>query len=217
MDLGQVNAYRMLHIDNIPHVLTYGLTHKDSIHSNPNFVSIGDASLISNRCNRQVNVDNGDMVNTIEKIILGEYMPFYFGIKMPMLFVVQRGGNFVEKAVRPDDIVYVVCSVKLIVESNRMFYFSDGHATDSLTTFYTKDSVEVLPQILDWPAIKRSYWGGQDNLNLKRKKQAEFLVKGDVPLNCIIGYGCYSSASKQRLIEFGIHEQLIKIIPQAYY
>ncbi len=48
MNLGQVNIYRILHIENIPHVLANGITHKESPKANPAFVGIGDVSLISN-------------------------------------------------------------------------------------------------------------------------------------------------------------------------
>ncbi|MEM8968889.1 MAG: DUF4433 domain-containing protein, partial [Bacteroidota bacterium] len=172
MEVSRINVYRMTHIENIPHILKYGITHKDSPNSNPNFVTIGDLSLINTRSSKQVSVDNGVFFHTIQTITLGNFIPFYFGIKMPMLYVIQNGGNFVEKATSAESIIYVVCSVQRIIESNLPYYFSDGHATDILTTFYNEDKVTDLPSILDWEAIKNSYWGGQDNLNTIRKKQA---------------------------------------------
>jgi len=199
MNLGQVNIYRILHIENIPHVLANGVTNKDSPNANPNFIGIGDVSLIGNRNTRQVSVDNGNTFNTIETITLGHFTPFYFGVKMPMLYVIQQGGNFVEKANKPEDIIYVACSVQSIANSNTSYYFSDGHATDLLTTFYNKDKISELPQIVDWTAVKTSYWGGQENLNVKRKKQAEFLVSGDISAEFIVGYVCYNNSSKENM------------------
>jgi hypothetical protein len=63
--MGKINKaiYRMTHIENIPHILKYGITHRKSINSNPNFVNIGDLSLIENRENKSVIVDNGDFLN----------------------------------------------------------------------------------------------------------------------------------------------------------
>ena len=217
MNLDQIKIYRILHIKNIPHVISKGITHKDSPDANSNFVEIGDVSLINKRNTKKVNVDNGNTFNTIETITLGDFTPFYFGVKMPMLYVIQHGGNFVEKASKPGDIVYVACSVKLIINSDLVYYFSDGHATDSFTTFYNREEINQLPNIVDWTAIKTPYWGGQVNLNIKRKKQAEFLVKGDVPPNFIIGYGCFNDIAKQKLVESGVDEQLVKVIPNAYY
>ncbi|MEQ8239273.1 MAG: DUF4433 domain-containing protein [Cyclobacteriaceae bacterium] len=164
-----------------------------------------------------MNIDNGNTFNTIETITLGDFTPFYFGVRMPMLYVIQQGGNFVEKANKPDDIIYVACSVQSLVNSNLTYYFSDGHATDFLSTFYNKDEINQLPQIVDWTAVKEPYWSGQENLNIKRKKQAEFIVNGDIPPNFIIGFGCYNDSTKQKLIEFGVNDQLVKVIPNAYY
>jgi len=136
---------------------------------------------------------------------------------MPMLFVAQNGGNFVEKPTPAEDIIYIGSSLKNIIENGNEFYFSDGHATDMFTTFFDKSKINELVNIVDWTAIKSSYWGGADNLNLKRKKQAEFLVLGDIAVKHIIGFGCYNDQAKNRLTAVGIDEKKIKIIPKAYY
>lgn len=65
MNLEQVNIYRIIHIENIPHILINGVNHKDSENSDPHFVGIGDISLINNRSTRQISVDNGDTFNAI--------------------------------------------------------------------------------------------------------------------------------------------------------
>ena len=162
-----------------------------------------------------MNVTNGN-TNTIESITLGDFIPFYFGVKMPMLYVVQRGGNFVENATKPENIVYVACSVQAIVDSNLLYYFSDGHAADFLSTFYNKFKINQLPQIVDWDSVKKSYWAGDENQDVKRKKQAEFLVKGDIPRDFIIGLVCYNDTAEQKLKKFGVNNP-IKVIPKAYY
>ena len=37
------------------------------------------------------------------------------------------------------------------------------------------------------------------------------------PPNFIIGYGCFNDIAKQKLVESGVNEQLVKVIPNAYY
>lgn len=218
MDLADIKVYRMIHIDNTPHALQYGITHKNSPNKNPNFITIGDVSLIDTRSNKQVQVDNGDFMNFDAPIItLGAFIPFYFGIKMPMLYVMQHGGNFVEKPTSASNIIYLACSVSEILKKKSNCYFSDGHAIDSLTTFYDFQEIPNLPKILDWQAIKAPYWAGQENLNLKRKKQAEFLSPYDLSPEVIIGFGCYDNSAKKKLIGFGINEENIRVIPNAYY
>ena len=216
MNLEKINIYRITHIQNIPHILKYGITHKNSSNSNPDFRAIGDSSLINTRNNKLVNITNGAS-KIIATITLGDYIPFYFGVKMPMLYVIQHGGNFVPEATNAEDIVYIACSVKKIYNLGYEFYFSDGHATDFLTTFYDKNKINDLNTILDWKAIKAPYWGGEKNLDIKRKKQAEFLVKGDVLPETIIGYVCYNDTAYKKLTNLGIAKEIIKIKPNIYF
>jgi hypothetical protein len=201
----------MTHIENIPHILQYGIVHHSSPNNNSNFVPIGDKSLIDYRSTNIVFVRN-------KTIILGDFIPFYFGVRMPMLYVIQHGGNFVEKARKAEEIVYIAVSLKKIVENNFLFYFSDGHATDFLTTFYDSKDIDKLPSIIDWNAVKSQYWAGDGiETDLKRRKQAEFLVKEDIPTSFIIGFACYNDTAKSKLISFGINENTIRIFPNAYY
>jgi len=134
-----------------------------------------------------------------------------------MLYVTQQGGNFVERATDPVNIIYLGCSLSKIISAKLNFYFTDGHATDMLTSFYDKSKINELDNIIDWEAVKSSYWGGVENLNIKRKKQAEFLVSGDLSPDLIVGFGCYNEKAKTKLISLGVIEDKIKIIPQAYY
>ena len=56
-----------------------------------------------------------------------------------------------------------------------------------------------------------------DNLDIRRKKQAEILLADDVPANLLAGFVCYSEETKHRLIDIGIDEKKIIVYPQAYY
>jgi len=57
VELDNVKLYRITHIENIPHILQYGITHKDSVNKNPEYRNIGDLSLIETRKNKTVIVD----------------------------------------------------------------------------------------------------------------------------------------------------------------
>jgi len=218
MDFSNISVYRMTHIDNIEHILEYGITSKNSINKNPNFKNIGDSSLIENREFKEVKV--GLMVDYLinpRTIILGDFIPFYFGVKMPMLFVSQKGGNFTEEVTAPNNIIYLKCSLIKLISFKKEYYFTDGHANDKLTTYYDSSKINELLNIIDWEAINKKYWAGNENLLLKRKKQAEFLIKGDLPLDVISEYGCYDEKSKEFLVELGISSNTIKVVPNAYY
>ncbi len=211
MSIDKICLYRMTHIDNIPHVLQYGIVHRSSPNRSSCFVSIGDKSLIDYRNTKSVFVGS-------KTIVLGDFIPFYFGVRMPMLYVIQHGGNYVEKARKAEEIVYVVVPLKEIVESGSLYYFSDGHATDSLTTFYDANDIKELPSIIDWDAVKSRFWSGDGiETDIKRRKQAEFLVKEDLPANSIVGFVCYNDNAKSKLVSYGIVENIIKVFPNAYY
>lgn len=212
--LKNIELFRMTHIDNIPHILTHGITHKSSKNANPVYITIGDKSLISTREQKQVNVTNGED-KIIKTIILGDFIPFYFGLKMPMLFVIQNGGNFTKKT-PPSKIIYIVCLLEKLVELNNIeYYFCDGHATDNLTTFYDRDCIQQINHILDWNFIRSQYWGEEENLEVKRKKQAEFLVKGDLPVEVIEYFICYDEMAEEKLKNFGVKS--IQKDKNAYY
>lgn len=72
-------AFRILHIDNMPHVMKYGLVHNDSPFASDSFVPIGDMSVMDARSTKQL--PDGSF--------LSEYIPFYFGPRSPMLYNIQ--------------------------------------------------------------------------------------------------------------------------------
>ena len=214
MQIENIYLYRMTHIENIPHILKYGITHQHSVNKNPNYRSIGDVTLISTRKEKVINVETegGE-----RQITLGDYIPFYFGIKMPMLYVIEHGGNFVPNPVPPAEIVYIVCKLTEMLKEQTEYYYTNGHATDNLTTFYGKDKIAEIAENVNWDAVKTRYWGGEENLRIKAQKQAEFLVKDDVPAKFLSWILCFDENSRQKLIEMGAETEKIKIYPKAYY
>jgi hypothetical protein len=81
----------MVNISNIPHILRYGIAHKNSVYADMGYVPIGNVSLIDVRSSKRVIVNNGDVFSNYGEIVLGDYIPFYFGVRMPMLYAIQHG------------------------------------------------------------------------------------------------------------------------------
>src|SRR5690554_470007 len=102
-NLDRIYLYRITHIENIPHIIQNGFTHASSPNANHDFVPIGDRSLIATRHSFMLN--NGRL--------LGAYIPFYFGPRTPMLFVVQRGYNAVAPTPRSILVIALVLFRKL--------------------------------------------------------------------------------------------------------
>jgi hypothetical protein len=205
-DLTKTYLFRMTHIDNIEHVLGYGITHSTSVNSNALFVPIGDGSLISTR-SRYI-LSNGKP--------LGDYIPFYFASRTPMLYVVQHGFNMVAPT-HPEKIIYCVTSIQRIIDLDLDYVFTDGHAVDSFSSLYYPADVNNIDAVLDWGAVKAKYWRDENDLDLKRRKEAEFLVLGDIEVSAILGYVVYNEKAQKQLLDLGINEAKIKINSNYYF
>lgn len=101
-----------------------------------------------------------------------------------MLYVMQKGFNMVTPT-DPENIVYCVTSVKKIIDLNLDFVFTDGHAVDSYSGQFSKNDIQNIDTILDTDAINARYWNDENDLDKKRRKEAEFLVLGDIDSNAI--------------------------------
>ncbi|HOY05179.1 MAG TPA: DUF4433 domain-containing protein [Saprospiraceae bacterium] len=196
----------MLHIKNVAHVQQYGITHSSSPIANPDYIPIGSGSLIGSRS--QFRMPNGKT--------LGAYIPFYFGTRMPMLYVIQRGFNMVP-AVPPEKIVYCVSTVQKIIDHNLPFIFTNGHAVDGFTSFFEEKDVENIDSLIDKNAILSKYWKQENDNDLKRRKEAEFLVAADIPPQAIVCWLVYNQAAKDELLHKGLNESLILVKPDHYF
>lgn len=204
--LNRKYLFRMTHIENIPHILQFGITHSSSQNANPNYISIGDSGLINTR--NLTLLENGRC--------LGDYIPFYFWYKMPMLYVIQKGFNDLN-TVNVEEIVYCISTVQKIIDSRLEFVFTDGHAVNRFSSMYTSNEIKNIDKILDIKAIKAKYWNDGNDLDKKRRKEAEFLVLGDIPESVIQAYVTYNTDIKNRLTTLGINADKISVKPDFYF
>lgn len=199
-------AFRMVHIKNIPHILQYGIVRKDSPNANPEYVPIGDATVIRTRQNKRATDDTP----------LSEYIPFYFGPRSPMLYVIQHGYNGV-KHYPPSEIVYCVVKIEDITNSGIDCCFTDGHAINAATSFYAKSQLPELNTFVKYEDVFREHWSASDyGDEVKRKKEAELLIKDDIPVQYIDSFVVYHKEVRQRLVEMGV-TQPIYVSSQFYY
>jgi len=205
-DLSKTYLFRMTHIENIPHILQHGITHPSSRNANPDFVPIGDRTLISTR--------NDFLLNNGRR--LGEYIPFYFGIRTPMLYVIQMGFNMVTPT-PAENIVYCITSVQKIIELQLDFVFTNGHAVDCFTTQYTPEDINNIDNIIDRKAVMAKYWRDDNDLDLKRRKEAEFLVLGDIATDGLLGFLVYNQNALNRMIDFSADTEKVHIKSSFYF
>ena len=147
---------------------------------------------------------------------IGDYIPFYFGPRSPMLYVIQHGYNGVQR-VEPEEIVYCVIKLDDLITDGIECLFTDGHALSFLTSFYTKDYLVNIDRIVNFADVYSSQWNLEEDRDLKRRKEAELLIKDDLPAKYIKGYVVYNEKARQSLIEKGIIGNLIAVMPNYYF
>lgn len=200
-----VYAYRMTHIDNIPYILEKGFVLPTSPDASPTYVSIGDVSVIAKR--REENVLG---------ITLSNFIPSYFGPRSPMLYVIQCGGNGVERR-KPEEIVYCVVKIEDLIGINVNGLFTDGHALDVLSTFYPCSELANVNSYVRMEDVYEMYWKNDEgDLDLKRRKEAELLIEDCLPPELIAGLIVYNEATKSKLENMGVKRRII-VVPTFYF
>lgn len=198
-------VFRLTHIDNIKYIMSKGLVRASSPLRDENYVSIGDVQVIQVRKDRK-----------FQGYQLSDFMPFYFGPRSPMLYVIQHGYNGVRK-VKPEDIVYCVVRIEDIIKNDIDCIFTDGHALSSLTNYYYKSSLANLNNIVNYDDVYSTFWNIEDDPDLKRRKEAELLINEDLPAQYIRGIVVYNDKAKEYLINLGVAAELIVVMPGYYF
>jgi len=165
--------YRIIHIQNVEYILRNGIYTNGHIKRDPNYVNIGDTQLIAHRNDHPVKLEGYGN--------LGDYVPFYFGPHSPMLYKIRTGNGVTQFP--QSDIVYFIVNAQSLIHEEVRFVFTNGHAKNNFTEFYT--DLNDLSEI-DWEVVYLRKWNNTiDNMDRMRRKQAEFLIHGHVPINLI--------------------------------
>lgn len=185
VNIDELLVYRIIHVNNLAYILKNGIYYRNSDQMDPNYVNIGNTEIISRR--DTVEVITGGMVN--------DYVPFYFGMRSPMLLNIVTGYGV---PILPQaDIIYICCTVGTLIKLP-VWCYTDGNAAVKVTTFYT--DINQINE-LDWVSIYAERWqNGTDNdSDRKRKKHAEFLVRGHVPKHNICKIIVCTEAARLRV------------------
>ncbi|MDD5024855.1 MAG: DUF4433 domain-containing protein [Methanoregula sp.] len=113
---------------------------------------------------------------------LNDYVPFFLGSRPPMIIAIAKG-SVTDYHGTQREIIYIVSSTQKIVDAGCTWCFTDGHAVEAMTEYY--NDLQSLEE-LDWDAIGAfDFRPTADDPDKYRKKQAEFLVHGNVPWRCV--------------------------------
>jgi hypothetical protein len=180
--------FRITHVSNVAWILANGLHCSSSAHSDPNYVPIGNAEIITRRATRVVPVAPGGT--------LSDYVPFYFTPYSPMLYNIKTGRIGVNQ--RPmSEIAILVSSLPEVQKQGIPFVFTDRHAVLETAEFHnTPDRLDRI----DWPRLQaRDFKRDPDDPGKFERYQAEALIHRHVPVTAILGIICYTSEERNKI------------------
>lgn len=187
------SIYHISHMRNLGRIIAEGGLHCDRTAQNMKSVTIGHAHIKERRLQRPVAVGPRGTV--------GDYVPFYFAPRSPMLYAISRGAvqGYVEGQ---SPVIYVCSTAEAVNEAGLRWVFTEGHADMVFTDFF--DDLRDLDKI-DWDLMGSRYWYDTDeDPDRKRRRQAEFLVHQFFPWELVSYIGVYDQTAAEaigRLIE----------------
>jgi hypothetical protein len=165
----QILIYHITDIENLPGILADDGLHSDAVMAQGNPTVIGHNHIKERRLTQIT-------VPCCNNRFVGEFVPFYFCPRSPMLYAINQGATG-----RPlgcqKTIVHLVSNVGVAVGLGQEWAISDGNAGAFHTSF---DADLRALEDLNWQAIRARSWQGRTH-----EKSAEFLVADFFPWNCI--------------------------------
>jgi hypothetical protein len=184
-----IYLYHLTSVDNLPSIVEEGgLKSKNRLaREQDSYRNIAYNHIQERRAKRVVPCAAGGCLH--------DYVPFYFGPRAPMLYVINEGRvEGYDGGQEP--LVHLVTKVQLIKDEGLDFAFSDRHAVLKYANFY--DEVTALDQV-DYDLMRERYWHDTDqHPQRKERRQAEFLVHGFVPFGLIGAIGVINESIKEK-------------------
>ena len=201
--------FRITHISNIPWILDHGLASKNSGIVDPDFIAIGNPDLIARRASRAIPIPPGGM--------LSDYIPFYFTPYSPMMLNITTGYGGITQRTNAE-IAILVSSLYRVAELGGESLFTDRHAYLEAANFYS-DPKELTK--VDFALIQTKDFKRDSNDPSKGERyQAEALIKDNVPVDAIIGIGCFAEAQERSIsMELRLRDMAIPVYarPNWYF
>ena len=200
----------MTHLDNLGAILAAGGLRATAqlLASGAAFTNIAYGSIQAQRAAKQVPCGPGGCLH--------DYVPFYFTKRSPMLYTISRGNVPCEGG--QDAIVHMVSTAQRVAAGGCHFAFSDGHGIMAYSHFF--DDLAHLCEV-DWDVIRSTYWSDTpENPDRKRRKQAEFLVHGSLPLARLNGIVVRTPAARDQVVALLSQTTFsteVVVRPQWYY
>ncbi|SDD94058.1 protein of unknown function [Rhodospira trueperi] len=177
--------FRIMHRDNVAWTVANGFHCRNSALADPGFVPIGNPDLIEHRRDMPIPIPPCG--------VLGDYIPFYFTPRSPMLYNIRTGHRGIRKRANAEIVVAVACLHDLL-DRAIPFVVSDRHAYLATASF--SSGLDGL-QSLDWAALQASdFRRDPENPEKFERYQAEALIHRHLPANGLRGWVCFDDDAK---------------------
>jgi len=200
----QMPIYHITDVVNLRNVLADGGLYSDAVMAQRNPTVIGYSHIKQRRLS-QIRVP------CCNNLFVGEFVPFYYCPRSPMLYTINRGNTGRPLGCQAT-IVHLVSNVGAAVGLGQAWAISDGNAGAFHTSFYA--NLSALNG-LDWAAIRATTWQGKTH-----EKSAEFLIENFFPWLCIQQIGCHNPSVAQQVIQLirnQSHQPSVDVQPTWYY
>lgn len=207
-DVGQVRIFHLTHLDNLPSILEAGGLL--SFHELQNRHIAPHSIALSKLQARREEIEIASVSSNLH-----DYVPWCFAARPPLLYTTYRGGM---GDVKQWGIVHLLSTVGRVQEANLECLWYDGHPLTTLSDFHF--DLAELPQSLDWPVLLDQQWSNtRDDPDRKRRRQAEFLIRGFAPWSLILGIAVQTEEAAQAVKDLLPADAPLKvrILPEWYY
>lgn len=161
------------HIDHLPSIIFGGLVADTVAQDGLLTMEAGEPSIKERRRRRQVPIPPGGVV--------GDYAPFYFAPRSPMMYSISHG-NVPSFEGHHNDLIYLATTTQVLVDRGLTLLFSDRNAVLGYAKFGPEASSD---QLVDWDLMQETWWHNTpEEPDRKERRMAECLVWKSVPFDC---------------------------------
>lgn len=204
--------FHITHLNNLPAILADGCLWSDyEISQLANKRTIIGFDTIKKRRLEELNV------TCHPTTFVGQYVPFYFCPRSPMLFVIHKRNQELSHQEGQERIVHLVSRLDVAIHAanGRPWAFTDGNAGARYTRF--SNDLTEFEDLVDWTAVESHYWSDPV---IKERKQAEFLVHMMFPWTGILAVGTINqqiAAEVEGIVAAHSHHPKIIVKREWYY
>jgi hypothetical protein len=206
MNPDEILIYHITDVANLPSILASDGLHSDAVMAKQNPALVIGYDHMKKRRLQELRVD------CCRARFVGEFVPFYFCPRSPMLFTINKGNVEGRPPGCQRTIVHLVSTLQVGFATGSDWAVSSGNAGAYHTTF---DNQLMAVAMLDWDSINAISWQGRQH-----QKAAEFLLADHFPWSGIQKIGCYNSAVARQVSELlanAEHKPAVGVQADWYY